>query len=314
MGVFPIVFIGSMFIITIAFLVEFFSHKRELDDNIRYGVFWGVVIFFLDGFISLMRMGSILGGTFFIVIVVIFLRTIMFVSVGNYHCKLLQTNDMPLTRKLFIKWINRKKERSLDQLPLEQNEVDEVSIQCDEKIESDEPSTVDLEIPKEINIDIEWKKMIVWMAIILIGSIAYSIILFKVTSPEASNAVKNMLEKTGDLKGIGIKDLLHGGILVFVIGLNEEIMFRLAIQNFFAKKFKLPNNKYWIAVVLTSALWALGHANTLNPEWVKFAQVFPLGIALGFLFKRFGIESTMIVHGLLNVIMMILQVQGFIKI
>ena len=68
------------------------------------------------------------------------------------------------------------------------------------------------------------------------------------------------------------------------------------------------------AVALASILWSLGHANTLNPEWVKFAQVFPLGIAFGFLFKRFGIESAMAAHGFFNVIMMILQLQGFLKI
>ncbi len=93
-------------------------------------------------------------------------------------------------------------------------------------------------------------------------------------------------------------------LILIAFAFGEEILFRLGIQNFLAKQFRLNGNRYWVAVVVTSGIWSLGHANTLNPEWVKMVQIFPLGIALGFLFKKHGLESCIIAHGIFNLIMM----------
>lgn len=314
MGVFSVVFIGVMFIILIAFLVEFFSHKKYFKNSIRYGVFWAVIIFLLNGLMLILTEGSLLGFASFVVIVMMFLRTIMYVSVGDYHCRLLQIDDMPLTKRLFRKWGKGDEDEPINDLEAKDLEAEDITIEHSDEIESDELSTVDLEMPREVNRDIEWKRLITWTIITIVGAIAYSMILFKITSPEASDALKNIIERSGDLKDIATKDIWYAGVFVFVMGINEELMFRLAIQNYFAKKFKLQDKKYWIAIVFASIIWALGHANTLNPEWVKFAQIFPLGIAFGFLFKRFGLESAMLAHGLFNIIMMILQLQGFLNV
>ncbi len=59
---------------------------------------------------------------------------------------------------------------------------------------------------------------------------------------------------------------------------------------------------YATAIVLTAALWSLGHVGALNPDWVKLAQIFPLGLALGWLYRRQGTESTIMVHALFNVL------------
>ncbi|WP_432667392.1 CPBP family intramembrane glutamic endopeptidase [Wukongibacter baidiensis] len=318
MGVLSIVFIIVMFILVIAFLIEFFSKKQRLKDNIKYGIFFAIVIFLLDGFITLIRMGEFLGFAFFMVIVVVFLRTIMFVSVGNYHCMKMNIKDVPLIRRLFNYWERRNGNESdseiLEEYSKECDDEERVCIEPYDSEVSSETDTEEKEILNESCIDVEWKKFFLWTAIVLIASIAYSVILFKLTSPEPSQALKDMIGGDVDLKSVGFSDMFHVGIMVFVIALNEEIMFRLGIQNFLAVKFKLQDNKYWIAIVLTSILWSIGHANTLSPEWVKFAQVFPIGIALGFLFRRFGLESTMIVHGVLNVVMMMLQISEFIKV
>ncbi|WP_432404667.1 CPBP family intramembrane glutamic endopeptidase [Wukongibacter sp. M2B1] len=318
MGVLSIIFIVVMLILVIGFLIEFFSKKKILKGNIRYGIFFAIVIFLLDGFITMIRMGRFFGFTFIIVIAMVFLRTIMFVSVGNYYCMKMKIMDIPLTRRLFIYWEKRKGDKPDDEILNEgyhQSSGEEMVYI--ESYDSDTPSeeeTEEREILYDASTDVEWKKFFLWTSIVLIGSIVYSIILFKFTSPQPSEALKNIIGGDIDLRNVGFKDMLHVGVIVFVIAINEEIMFRLGIQNFFGVKFKLQNNKYWIAVVLTSILWSIGHANTLSPEWVKLAQVFPIGIALGFLFKRFGLESTMIVHGGLNVLMMMLQLGEVIKV
>ena len=41
-----------------------------------------------------------------------------------------------------------------------------------------------------------------------------------------------------------------------------------------------------------------------DPQWVKFVQLFPMGIGLGWLFWRYGVESCMLAHLTLNVAML----------
>lgn len=313
MGILLIIFIGVMFISVIAFLIEFFSKKQRLKGNIRYGVFLAAIIFLLDGFIAIIRMGRLLDFTFIILIAVVFLRTIMFVSVGNYYCMTMKIKDMPLIRRLFSYWEKRNEDKTIDEASRVLSNEEKKHIEAHDSEIKPKTTTEEVETLNEVCSDIEWKKFFLWTLIVLIGSIAYSTILFKLTSPEPSEALKNMIGGDIDLSGVDLKEIFHVGVIVFVIGINEEIMFRLGIQNFLAAKFKLQGGKYWIAITLTSLLWSIGHTETLSPEWVKLAQVFPIGIALGFLFKKFGLESTMIVHGGLNVVMMMLQFGEIIK-
>ncbi|WP_405243481.1 CPBP family intramembrane glutamic endopeptidase [Lentisalinibacter salinarum] len=88
-----------------------------------------------------------------------------------------------------------------------------------------------------------------------------------------------------------------------VTSLGEELTFRLGIQNYFGALFGRGAAGYWAAIVLSSALWSLGHIGRVDPEWVKFAQIFPAGLALGWLFRYAGFEACVIAHAVLNLIM-----------
>lgn len=131
---------------------------------------------------------------------------------------------------------------------------------------------------------------------VVFGALVFSFILFKVTTPKTSSFAMRFF---GSRKGLQFSD-----ILIFIeFVLSEEIVFRMAAQNLIAKVFKLYGKKYWISIVCASLLWTLGHANTLNPEWVKFVQIFPIGIALGWLYRKHGAESSLLAHAAFNIIM-----------
>jgi len=93
-----------------------------------------------------------------------------------------------------------------------------------------------------------------------------------------------------------------GAVLMGLVAVAEELVFRLGIQNLLAAWCNWCGRKYWLAIVATSALWTLGHVGTLDPDWVKFLQIFPVGVALGWLFRKHGIESCIAVHVLFNVL------------
>ena len=92
----------------------------------------------------------------------------------------------------------------------------------------------------------------------------------------------------------------------FIIAISEEIVFRQGLQTLLASKFKFKGG-YALAVLITSVVWTLGHLFIIEPAWIKVVQILPFGILLGFLFRKQGLESTMLVHGIFNVLIVALE-------
>ena len=151
---------------------------------------------------------------------------------------------------------------------------------------------------------IAWRNYIITIIGVVAGAILFSVILFKLTSPKISEALKQLPEDQGARLGICDEPSVLTALVLIAFAFGEEILFRLGIQNYLAKQFRLDGDKYWVPIVLTSGLWALAHANILTPEWVKIVQIFPIGIALGFLFRKYGLESCIFAHGIFNLSMM----------
>lgn len=135
-------------------------------------------------------------------------------------------------------------------------------------------------------------------------SILYSIILFKFTNPEIASSMKSLFD--GEMKAENYSAANFVFFLVAAFG--EEIIYRLGIQNYLAIHLNWRHSRYWLAILVTSILWTIGHTGTLNPNWVKFAQIFPIGLLLGWLFRKYGIISCILAHGLFNVIIPLLLV------
>jgi membrane protease YdiL (CAAX protease family) len=136
---------------------------------------------------------------------------------------------------------------------------------------------------------------------VAVGAVAYSALLFSLTSPEMSDIVKQGYGESES--GTGNTISLMQLIVVLEFAFAEEIVFRLGIQNYLAKQLNWRGGKYWIAVTLTAALWTSAHTGVLEPDWVKLVQVFPVGLALGWLFRKLGTESCILAHTLFNVVM-----------
>lgn len=89
---------------------------------------------------------------------------------------------------------------------------------------------------------------------------------------------------------------------VLIIAFAEEIVFRLGLQNWLSYAWGHSTRSYWLAILVTTTIWTLGHAGMVEPAWVKFLQMFIMGVLLGVLNQRFGILACIAVHGLFNVI------------
>jgi hypothetical protein len=72
----------------------------------------------------------------------------------------------------------------------------------------------------------------------------------------------------------------------------EEIFFRgYAMQWMLDRKWSRT-----LVVLLTAALWSLTHLHQIDPEWVKWVQIFGLGIVLGVARLRLGLEACVLLH------------------
>ncbi|WP_405229582.1 CPBP family intramembrane glutamic endopeptidase [Lentisalinibacter sediminis] len=131
-----------------------------------------------------------------------------------------------------------------------------------------------------------------------LGIAAWSAALFLVTAP--GPAAGGELAPWEMPEGAALAWFLTA---LVVTSLGEELTFRLGIQNYFGALFGRGAVGYWAAIVLSSVLWSLGHIGRVDPEWVKFAQIFPAGLLLGWLFRRMGFEACVIAHAVLNLIM-----------
>jgi len=141
-----------------------------------------------------------------------------------------------------------------------------------------------------------------------LGAVAFTAILFVAIPPQLSSTFVDVSEI--DMAEYGIAEFITPALILVVIQatIYEEILFRLCIQSFVAKYLGLNGRKYVWAVLLTAGLWAILHLGALDPVWIKFVQVFPIGIALGFLFRKYGLGSAILAHGAFNVAGMFLAV------
>ena len=151
---------------------------------------------------------------------------------------------------------------------------------------------------------IDLRSRAVWVLILVAGWLAYSKLLFLLFSPEISETMKQALDKLQVSQATSLTPAT--AIAVSVIAISEELAFRLGIQNLLWRLFRLKDNKYWVCILLTSIIWTIGHTGVLEPDWVKLAQVFPAGLALGWMFKKHGIESCIAAHLLFNLTMPLL--------
>jgi len=131
---------------------------------------------------------------------------------------------------------------------------------------------------------------------VVAGSVAFTYILLLITPSDAS----------AGLVGASYPSPLLSVLASFGPDLREEVIFRLGVQSFLAWALKWRGSRYWLVIVLTAALWSMAHVNAMELYWIKLIQVFPLGLALGWLNRKYGTESSILAHGTINLLLELL--------
>ncbi len=304
-------YVAAMALFSLAALIDWFRSRKQLRPYVRYGIAAGVLIVALDVIIIVATpsMWSAQALISLVTDVVVFVRTVGFTMLGMSYCVTLGLPSLPFLQ-------NPHPDVSAPILDSESLPVEETAVQ-DKPVERGEDLAVPLAatatavsepsaqveatpVPEPVVRVNGRHALIATLAVTTVG-VLYSVMLFSLTHPTLSDLLKRSLGGSPSIDVVTVTTQSLVIALAFAVG--EEITFRLGLQNYLAKHLRLTGPRYWIAIVTTTLVWTLGHAGTLQPEWVKLAQVFPFGLMLGWLFKKYGLEASLSAHALFNVIM-----------
>ncbi|MCA9250633.1 MAG: CPBP family intramembrane metalloprotease [Phycisphaerales bacterium] len=295
----------AMVAVLILFFVYFIRNRAEIRRFTRASFVLGAVAVLIDmAYLGWAGDSLQLNQDFLVQVFVIDLMLLakitLFAAVGIYCCKALGLPSAPLVLGVFRP--GPAQAPAAEELAVEATDefaVHEIAL-------TDDPLNADAVVePKQQN----WGAAVAWALAVATGGVAFSYLLFALTKPALSEMLQELLETSEaslNQLGIAMNPTFESIMIVCAFAYGEEILFRLGIQNYLAKTMDLGRSRYWISICITAAIWSLAHANTLDPEWVKFAQILPIGVALGYLFRRFGLEACILAHGAFNVAMVFL--------
>ncbi|MDK2973152.1 MAG: Type prenyl endopeptidase Rce1-like [Candidatus Sumerlaeota bacterium] len=92
----------------------------------------------------------------------------------------------------------------------------------------------------------------------------------------------------------------------------EEILFRLGVQGVLEEGCRRVGISPMAAIIVTSLLFAFGHAGMVTPDGAKELQIFGVGLILGWLKWRHGFRACVAGHMGLNLTSVVLQVLLFV--
>jgi membrane protease YdiL (CAAX protease family) len=82
----------------------------------------------------------------------------------------------------------------------------------------------------------------------------------------------------------------------------EEVVFRLGLQNLIALFLRRHGISASWAIIVSAAVWAFGHTGLVAPVGTKELQIFGVGIVLGKVMQKIGLEGCIVVHLMLNLL------------
>jgi membrane protease YdiL (CAAX protease family) len=309
----------GMLFFTVAFLVDCIRLRRYLREYLAIGLVVAAITVASDApavIIADLTGSRSLGICCLVGDVWVFVRVLVIVMLGMHYAAVMRRPSFAL-----LAWLRQEKgwpmgsrRTAVDpSLPLQEPITPQLGSPAFEEM-AGEASPPQSDVPAEpwwafspLH-ESGWRAYLVDTTAVLLGMLAYSVALFLLTRPTIG--VPLALSQMAPL-GADVAVVAMTVFVAIAYGFSEEVFFRLGIQGwlgrYMGKGLRPGRLRRWLPIVLSSLLWTVGHAGTLEPEWVKLAQILPAGLALGWLYERRGAESTITVHVVFNLVMVLLS-------
>lgn len=131
--------------------------------------------------------------------------------------------------------------------------------------------------------------------------VAYSILLFALTKPSAGPVIEMFYGE--DDPALDFQDIVYLLVFLTYFAIAEEFIYRGCFQSMLSRWFGSSGAGITASTLITALLWTIAHSGSLEPDWIKYVQVFPMGLFLSYWFVRFGFLGTASVHLAFNLLM-----------
>jgi membrane protease YdiL (CAAX protease family) len=297
----------GMLLLALVFLIEWLRNRRHITKYLSFGIIAGAVVLGFDALMFVITAvdWSALGILFALVVdALVFTRIVGFTMLGMHYCAGLGYPSFPLLERRL----------GVQRFPTSQALPPSVEGSATNRFQGYSTWSTEWDVTERNRLpessstapvapELYAREYITSLLTVVALSVAYSVFLFSLSQPRISETAKRAFGASSFEEGSGIS--LPTVVFVVVFAFSEEIIFRLGIQNFLAQRLGWHNGRYWIAIGVTALLWTFGHVGTIEPGWVKLAQVYPIGLMLGWLFKEYGVEASILAHAMFNVILIV---------
>lgn len=139
---------------------------------------------------------------------------------------------------------------------------------------------------------IDWKAVLLPLPFLYL----WTFILFGLLKPEASELAEAMTPK---------EDSLLTWVYLFLsvsvmAPLSEEILFRHYAMGFLYHVLGTGKAAVFFNLLITATVFGIAHVSILTEDWIKILQVIPLGMVLGYVNDKRGIEHSILLHAFFN--------------
>lgn len=313
--VLAVLFVLTMVVFLFIFLIRWILLRGEVRPYLKYGFGAAAAYLIAELTLVLLNADAFAGESalLFLAEVLVFIQVAAYTVVGVYYCVTLGYPSLPLLLKRFGP---QPVSASTETPPLDEATPVAVGVASVGEAAAPESQVTGLPAapdeaqfaterleapaPEESQLEGGPRRHVFTLLGVVVGGVLFTVLLFLATSP-------SLAERAVDLFGAeppAFGDVMRPQVLLALVAVSfrEEVIFRLGIQSFLAKHLRWRGRKYALAVLWATVIWTVGHAGALNPEWVKLVQVFPVGLALGWVFRKYGLGSAVLVHGAFNVI------------
>lgn len=81
---------------------------------------------------------------------------------------------------------------------------------------------------------------------------------------------------------------------------QEEILYRHFAMGLFYKWFGRGKAAVVLNIAITALLFAIAHVGIVTQDWIKILQIFPAGLAFGWINHKKGLEHSILAHSAFN--------------
>ncbi len=144
-----------------------------------------------------------------------------------------------------------------------------------------------------------------WLPGLAVGALsgALSVALFWAMGVGESQLVTDQMDLFPDVDWED-PSVLFGVTLPVMLAaaISEELVFRGVVQRWLTRWFGGRSLGAAVAIVLSTAVWTLGHAANTDHVCLKLGQIFFVGLLFGALARRWSVEASLVAHVTLNIV------------